>query len=84
MKLKVDVWLGRLRRRCHGRRAVRRRRRGRGVKGAQLDRGETQLLGVAGVVGVAIVSVGIFRGNPDKFRSLNQIIDSEHHYCDSC
>ena len=80
MKLKVDVWLSRLGRCRGGRRGVRRRRRGRGVEGAQLDRGETQLLGVAGVVRVAIVPVGIFRVKSDNF---NQIIDSESYYCQS-
>ena len=65
MKLKVDVWLSRLGR-CRGsRRGVRRRRRRRrrGIQGAQFDRGETQLLGVTGVVRVAIVPVGIFKVN---------------------
>ena len=82
MKLKVDVWLSRLRRRRGGSRSVRRRRRRRcrGVEGAQLDRGETQLLGVAGVVRVAVVPVGIFRVKSDHF---NQIIDSESDYCQS-
>ena len=56
VKLEIDVRLRRLRRGCRvvGRRG--RRHRSRRVDRTQLDRGETQLLGVAGKVRVSVVS----------------------------
>ena len=55
VKLKVDVGFGRLGRRGRVVGCRRGRHRRRGIDRPQLDRGETQLLGVAGKVGVTVV-----------------------------